>query len=429
MAQRRAPLLAFLLVACGPGAGGEGEDANRPTRLVLVTLDTLRYDAFTAETMPRTRRLAEQGLVFERFYAAAPTTQPTHATLFTGRHPWEHGVVRNGMVLPEDLPTLAEELASAGWRTEGVVASFPVHRRFGFGRGFAQYADEFTFERKGMPESWAGEETEGEHFFSIADSTTAKALAALDRLAGPRQFLWVHYFDAHNPYGDLEERPVTLHRLRTLSRQADAPELPELVARARDLYARDVARMDAELARLLERLARDADAIETHVLVTADHGESFGEDGAFGHDTRLTPEQIHVPTFLLSPLVQAGRTDEVAGTIDAYATLRALAGLSPAPQGRDLTRGEADASALGMKRHDAGSAPRFFRASRAGLLAGDGELLCVDDLASAPVPGKEAGDVRALFRRFAAELERTGASVLGDEETRRALDALGYGGE
>ena len=90
-------LLAFLAtiaIACA------GADEPRE-RIVLITLDTLRQDSFLGPTaaMPLARERARSGRVFERYYSATTSTQPTHATLLTGLHPWQHGVPRNGLVL------------------------------------------------------------------------------------------------------------------------------------------------------------------------------------------------------------------------------------------------------------------------------------------------------------------------------------------
>ena len=110
---------------------------------MLITLDTLRADGLAPRLMPRTAAFADRGLRFERAYAATATTQPTHATLFTGLHPWEHGLTRNGRVLAAGFDTLAERLRAAGFETAAVVASFPLERRFGFAQGFDSYEQEF----------------------------------------------------------------------------------------------------------------------------------------------------------------------------------------------------------------------------------------------------------------------------------------------
>ncbi len=147
-----------LLLACG--SGGE----QRPVRRVLVTLDTLRLDVFAGgESSPleRTRRWADRGLVFERYYSATSSTQPSHATLFTGLHPWQHGVPRNGVLLAEEHLTPAEQLALEGFRSGAVVSSFPVHSSFGFAQGFDVYSEEFS---EGHMKRWNGVERDGAAF-------------------------------------------------------------------------------------------------------------------------------------------------------------------------------------------------------------------------------------------------------------------------
>ena len=145
------------LCACGSVASGCAPDAPQLVRVVLITLDTLRFDHWMpaeggASLMPRTWNHAREGVRFTRFYVASSVTQPTHATIFTGLHPWEHGVTRNGLVLSQEVPSLVEVLRSHGFSTEAVVASFPLAARFGFARGFDRYHDDFKLEfRIGYP--------------------------------------------------------------------------------------------------------------------------------------------------------------------------------------------------------------------------------------------------------------------------------------
>ena len=143
------PLLALL--ACG----GEPPRAEGPParRLVLITVDTLRADAIEGErpAMPRLAARADAAARFVDSWTSTSTTQPTHASLFPGKHPWEHGVVRNGMPLAPEQLTLAEQLGEAGWQTSAVVASFPLARRYGLDQGFEVYVDEFT---RGDKQTW-----------------------------------------------------------------------------------------------------------------------------------------------------------------------------------------------------------------------------------------------------------------------------------
>lgn len=418
------------------GCGGE-----LPPRIALVTLDTLRWDDFAggegrASAMPSTLARAQRGALFARFHAASNSTQPSHASLFTGLQPWEHGVVRNGLLLAPEQETVAEVLSAAGWSTAAVVASFPLTRRMGFAQGFGSYADRFDLR---MGKSW--NDVPVDEFYSLARDVTDRALAALDALP-PRspQLLWVHYFDPHAPYGDAAgEEPLLFPKLEAAAAAAGARGWRAPVERARELYRADLAALDRELERLFARLAADAERRETHVVVVADHGESFGDDLSLGHGARLSPAQVHVPLFVLSPRFRPGTRDDPAGSVDVAATLLALGGRpGRAPGGRDLAlEPPGDAVAWGMSSEHEGReerlldgrrlalAPRrFFAAGSGGLLAWDGRAVHVDDDPERPVGDGEAARLAELFRGFAAAA-RTAPEVAG-AEAQEGLSALGY---
>ncbi len=439
-------------VACA--RRGEG------VRVVLVTLDTLRYDSFAgaagnATTMPRLRQWAQRATTFDRFYASTASTQPSHASMFTGLHPWQHGVSRNGMQLSETSRTVAEELRGAGFATSAVVASFPVSRRFGFGQGFERFHDEFVRGRVGRSEwldaarqaeaaAGSSETQRDEPFYSLADTITARALAELDAATARRQFFWVHFFDPHAPYGNTGgEVPISPPEVLRLAAAGDDPA--KAVERARRLYDADVSFLDAALARLLQRLDEDA-RFETHVVIVSDHGESFGEEGSMAHGRRLIPSQLHVPCVIRSPRLEAGVRHDVASSVDVAATLLALAGVEAEAvrplAGRDLTRSpRRPPRALGMRRtYEVPYQDRRLDGSRHEidgylfyLVNEEGELFRGNREALMPPAGhapelsrEAAGRLRQLFGELEEELARNQAAGNLDPEVREKLEALGY---
>src|SRR5262245_17785469 len=80
--------------------------------------------------------LARRGVLFERAYAAAPITLPSHATILSGRYPPGHGARDNSMPVLATTPTLATELRAQGFSTGAFVGAFPLDRQFGLNRGF-----------------------------------------------------------------------------------------------------------------------------------------------------------------------------------------------------------------------------------------------------------------------------------------------------
>jgi len=441
-------------------AGGE-----RPKRVVLITLDTLRADVFHGEPtgMPRTRAWASEALVFEHHYTATSTTQPTHATLLTGLDPWVHGVVRNGIVLPDELETLPERVAAAGWFTGAIVASFPLESRFGFDQGFEVYDDAFEIP---LTERWEGEEIGAVPFFSHARSITDRALALLDRAGDGDQLLWFHYFDPHAPWGsskgengegllprriehELDESHERAERARAESEEAYEREVTTNRQRAQDLvrasqaaYAADVRYLDEHLARLLARLDADAERFETHVVVTGDHGESLGDDGWLGHGKHLTPQQIRVPAIVRSPRVEPASRTEPTGSVDVTATLASCCDVPPlSPRGRDLSaerlRGE---PIVGMRRtfvepyrqiavdgsEHVIEGHRFYYALREGVFRGDAAAVTYEELTPQTAERARNGEVQKLFGTFVDLLDGAPLEELLDGETQAMLEGLGY---
>jgi arylsulfatase A-like enzyme len=441
----RRALIALIVAAAGL-ACAPGRPAPGPVRVVLVTIDTLRYDGLEGgprgpSRMPLTRARAAAGRAFERAFASTCSTQPSHASMFTGLHPWEHGVTRNGLTLAADRRTVAESLSQAGFETFAVVASVPVSARFGFAQGFQRFAE--PFDRRFGVETWEGVDVPAGRFYALADTVTDEAMRQLDAAKGRRQFLWVHYFDPHSPYGDSDGSGRMLTPAEVVSRMAGGPVARAgLADEARDGYGRDVQALDRSLDRLLARLEKDRARFETHVAVTADHGESLGEDQVIGHGNHLVPEQIHVPLFILSRAFASGTDRRVTGSVDLAATLLKLAGVGERlGNGHDLSAPPAAAAlAVGMRRTydhplDAlradGRRERFdgylFYAVDAdgAVRTGNGRALGAETGADAP-GGSEARALTALFQRFEGQLAGRPAAAPLDPETERALRALGY---
>ncbi len=450
-----------LVVAAGAascGDPGAGADA-RPTRIALITLDTLRFDGFSPELMPETYRLMERGHVFSRFYSSTSTTQPTHATILTGLHPWEHGVTRNGLVLGQHFDLLPEVLQDEGYWTSAIVTSYPLKGSFGYDQGFDEFDDEFGVD---YSRTWVGEEVEGGGFYSLGEDAAARARAAVAAAPIGPQFFWFHFFDPHDPYGDTPsgegEVVVQLPALRYLGEKGD-PTFADWLPRARAQYERDIQDLDRHLAGLIQSILAD-EAFETSVILTADHGESFGEDSSLGHGDRVSPSQVHVPMAILAPTVTgtdpAARLD-VAGSVDLAATVAHIAGLTGTPfGGRSLVERNGSSwpaagtgAAFGMRRllpedkvelrldgsEHVQSQPVFYAHHKGRLIEGNSEdARPADPAAESPSGGPASAEslpdeekIRALFAAFEASLEGAGAEELDSSAARDALGALGYG--
>ena len=188
-------LILFGFLSCGePTRPLPGKTDSKPPSLLVIGLDTTRADrlgcyGYSNASTPTIDALAEAGALFENVLAHAPLTLPTHASLFTGAFPPEHGIRDNGRTaLPKELPTLAETLRDAGLKTGAFIAAFALDATFGLDRGFDVYRDEL-----GPPDANGHEPVQRR-----GEEVTDDAIAWLNKLGKDHPyFAFVHYYDPH----------------------------------------------------------------------------------------------------------------------------------------------------------------------------------------------------------------------------------------
>lgn len=168
-------------------AGCSGTPPEHRRNLILIVVDTLRGDYLSIyggpTPTPNLDRLAQMGVRFTRAYSHSPVTGPSHASLFTGLTPFEHGVTINTQVLPNKHTTLAEVLNHHGYGTTAFVSLGVLKSRFGFHQGFDSFDESFD-----------------KNFFRRADEITDLVLRWLQEPSEAPFFLWIHYSDPHEPY-------------------------------------------------------------------------------------------------------------------------------------------------------------------------------------------------------------------------------------
>jgi arylsulfatase A-like enzyme len=319
-------------VGCRPG------EHPRPN-VLLITVDTLRADhlgtyGMSFDTSPNIDALAAGGVVFEKAIAAAGKTTPAHASILTSRYVREHSVGHgNGSSALGTEPTLAEYFRDAGYATAAFVSNILLTRRVGLGRGFDVFDDELTTPEINRP-----------HVVErIAQDTTERALAWLRDPANRPFLLWIHYQDPHGPYtpppavrdrfrfpAAPDEKELPIQRGNAASGGIPPYQvLPNLrrVSEYRSRYAGEIFYADHWIGEIIAA-ADTAGAGDTIVLLTADHGESFGENGYyFKHTHTTTPEVARVPLIIRARGLAAERRSEVVSHVDILPTLLDLAGL------------------------------------------------------------------------------------------------------
>lgn len=274
----------------------------RPS-VLLITVDTLRADRVSAygyerETTPSLDRLIEQGVRFTHARTEEPLTGPALVTLLTSLAPHQHGASRNGLAMREGLPSWPKALGRRGYRTAAVVANWTLRDELtGLAEHFEEYQEVLTENR------WFGLFREE----AAADDVTEAAIEWLEESVDeePRRpvLLWAHYVDPHAPY---ELHDTFLERLGLAGRD----ELDKA-----DRYDTEIAFTDQEIGRLLDAV-RELDGERDWLIVfAADHGESLGEHGYWGHGRHAYDATLHIPMAVVWP-------DELApGTLEAPALL------------------------------------------------------------------------------------------------------------
>jgi len=333
MLKRLTILPLALLLAMLSGCGGKPGGA--PKHLVLICMDTVRFDTFF---------LPEQGapadalsphmndaVVFSKTESAAPWTVPSVVTVLTGLYPAHHGAGRfddpvanlNKDVpskLPDAVDTLAEMLGEAGFRSVALVA----HPWFKAGYGMAQGFDELHMNHGAMRLSKAG-------------------MKWLTGQKNDRAFLYLHFMEAHDRHSKPEEYdrwlkaadPAYLARARAIAPGGICKDPQSDMCRRYQVYATAVRDERRAVAQVLDSLRENGLADDTVVMIYADHGEAFQDHlqaataldadprgfRGIGHGQSLYQELLHVPLVAWNPRLPGQDDGDVVSLVDVAPTL------------------------------------------------------------------------------------------------------------
>ena len=371
-------------------AGAQPTPADKPN-VLLVVMDCVRASDFPGGdhdgvSMPFVERLRQQSVMFPRAASVAPWTLPSHASMFTGLYPWEHGCHGKGsLVLDARFPCFASVLRDAGYRTLSISGNPIISPYYGLIHGFemAHWGEwwEQVQRLKSSPSHSYDAEHEGRTpevpvlsfrdrtgrivktmatrlpaALSLAEAIARRTLDPDDRTVGninpwiePTLDRWltaqpvdrpvgcfVNLIDAHEPYlldpTDAQSALDWWNHMRipqdvlALLGTANLPSSDDL-ARLHDLYRKSIAVIDRRLERIVQSF-RDAGRWENTLLIlTSDHGQAFGEHGMIWHGVRTDEEMLRVPLLLRLPQDESARATGVgwASPLDVAATIRDVA--------------------------------------------------------------------------------------------------------
>jgi arylsulfatase A-like enzyme len=347
--------------------------------VLLISIDTLRADhvscyGYERPTTPSLDALAADGTRFAHAYSPAGWTPPAHASMLTGLFPTQHGAVDENR-LHEEVPTVAQILSGAGYRTCGVVNNSQVGALVGLDRGHQAFHEVWkghgskSILKRGA--SFAGRKIR--RFLGRED----KGVTASNRIvrdwwedhAGNDApfYTFIHYIEPHNPiqpprafrnrFGSAGSGVDHAKMVRVLDNPlwcfADDVELsPEEVEYLVALYDAEIAHLDARLGELFSFMRQRGLYDDTLIIVTADHGEHFGEHGMYSHVASLYEPVVHVPLIVKWPRGMTGPAarDELVQLTDIVPTILEVAEV-PAPH-QDKLFGRSLAGGVGPVGHE-----------------------------------------------------------------------------
>jgi arylsulfatase len=357
-------------------------DGPHARHVVIISIDTLRadrlgcYGADNVET-PGIDGFAEEGILFENNFSTASTTLISHTSMMTGTYPRTHGVVRNGFRVPDENLMLAEVFQEAGFRTAAFVSSAVLEEVVNFNQGFSLYKAEFWIKHVGADTGEKGARTA--EITKRAKTTTQDVINWLKALRGEgkrgvprgdRLFLFIHYFDPHDPYwpepeyvGKYREEKSSLHATKTYIKKVRDALLPEgapfpivdvdiedgfhervlagpedTIAIANDLeaeYRAEVDNVDFEIDRLLTAFKFHNMLDESIVIITSDHGETMLEhSNLFSHGESVYDTELHTPLIVRLPkgVYGGARRKQLVSGVDIAPTVLEAAGFDVPPE-------------------------------------------------------------------------------------------------
>jgi arylsulfatase A-like enzyme len=298
--------------AAAPAAKGDAATAPaRPRDLdvIVISVDSLRADmpwaGYPRDIAPRLTELEKRSVSYTHAYSMSSYTSMSLGGFLGGKLPSE--MKRSGFFFgsyPADDVMFPELLKAKGIRTMSAHA----HGYFssaGFDQGFDVYQ---------VVPGIKFDNTTDNNVTSPKHEEMAEKILDDPRLETGQFFAWFHFLDPHDQY---------------LSHEKDG--IPPYGKSLRDRYDAEVTFTDRYLGKLLDFIAAKSWSKRTAIIVTADHGEAFGEHGMYSHGFELWENLVRVPMFFVVPGAAPRRIDTPRSGIDLAPTIMELLGVTPEP--------------------------------------------------------------------------------------------------
>ena len=419
--------------------------------VILLTIDALRADhlsshGYDRETSPHLDRLAAENVQCLNAFSASSHTREAVPALLTGRSPTE--AVDNGFALAAD--SIATHLRETSHATGAFHSNPYASRAYRFDRDFDEFDDDlYLGSNKVIALLQRAFDKLRNRQYARAGEINERALKWLSTQDDP-VFLWNHYMDVHGPYEPPKEyrhefgdESVPRQDAQKLYKRAAVTEPERITDEERqqlvDSYDEELRYVDARIGEFLSTLEDRGVLQDSLVIITADHGDAFGEHGRYGHPRYLYDELIHVPMVVAAPEFSEATVEAPVSTLDVVPTILDFVGAShdslPGIALQDLVDDPdqfSDRSVFSSARGEDQDA----HLRRFSVRTLHGQCFLERDIETAEILGSRDADcdpaLRKALREYSADrLMATDSSTdESDRETtddiERRLEALGY---
>lgn len=336
----------------------EGKEVKQRPNIVLIVMDSVRADHLSSYgyyrvTTPNIDKLTKQGVLFENAFSPATWTPPSHASIFSGKYPFQHKTIGKNIYFKDEETSITEILSCNGYETFGITHCAILASKNGFNKGFQKYIN--TSETSLVSSRFIRENFKDaiRTLIKGLDSHTYRINEITKRLLSNRPFkekpffLFINYFNCHTPYNPPRpfKKKFSAHHHDLDSRKLRARV--NYIASGKGLYAflkeellisprewevvescydGELAYLDCRIGELFEFFRSEGILNNTLLIITSDHGEYFGEHGLFGHIFGLYDELLHVPLIMVYPdeIPKGTRISNIVSTIDIFHTIMDL---------------------------------------------------------------------------------------------------------
>lgn len=327
--------------------------------VLVITVDSLRYDRTVGagkkgDRVPILSEITDEAISFEQAVANGPNTPSSFPSILTSTYPLMYGGYR---YLDERRPFVSDTLKRAGLETVGYHSNPHLGADHNYDQGFKIFNDEGksgddSRSIKNLVDEYLDPDgltyrllRRAYHFLQMTTDISAytRAPELIEQATDWFEhgwngddpfFMWLHYMDVHYPFQPPERflrelgiEPLPKRRVAELNgmMQENPEDLSEQdVEDLIELYDGEMRFTDHYIGKVVDEL-RERDVLdETIVVITADHGEAFGEHGRFGHHPYLYDELLRVPLIVRVPGLEPRTVDQQVSLIDLGPTLYEL---------------------------------------------------------------------------------------------------------